>query len=489
MEELKKHVEDIKLYDTGYAFMLNKDYDYIVHPTLDRDSNFKTISNGQYSYIADEIESKGSGIIDTFFGGETKIMAFSKLYDDKIIILTIPKKEVLDDMYNTVYIILGVIIVATILSVAIAFILGKKVSDPIVFATDILNTTANLDLTDIEETNEIRAIFNRKDEVGAIFKATSTLREEMRKVIRAIDETTENVVNNTSSLTVATQETSQSINEVAKTVEELAKAAMEQAEDAENGSVKLEKLADEIKLAVENGEIVVDSSMHAQKISEEGSKAMNDMVEKFNITNKSTNMVAENVNSLLEKSHSIGSILNTIMDISEQTNLLALNAAIEAARAGEAGRGFSVVAEEIRKLSEQTGYATRNIEDILHSIQSEVEITKENMDTSEKAINDANITLDQSMKAFEEIISSILTSIEATNKLSKGLNNVDVNKEDVVLAIQSISSITEETAASTEELSASIEEQAATMETISNNADNLAQTIEKLNELVSKFKL
>ncbi len=487
--ELKKHVEGIKLYDTGYAFMLNKDYDYIIHPTLDRTSNFKTISNGQYSYIADEIESKGSGIIETNFGGGTKIMAFSKLYDDKIIILTVPKKEILSDMYNTVYIILGVIIVATILSAFIAFILGKRISDPIVLATDILNSTANLDLTDIEETKKIKSILNRKDEVGSIFKATAILREEMRKTIRAIEGTTANIVVNTNSLTVATHETSQSINDVAKTVEELAKAAMEQAEDAETGSVKLDKLADEIKVAVENGKIVIESSIKAQRISEEGSKAMNDMVEKFNITNKFTNIVAENVNSLIEKSSSIGSILNTIMDISEQTNLLALNAAIEAARAGEAGRGFSVVAEEIRKLSEQTGHATRNIEDILNSIQLEVEATKGNMDVSEQAIKDANKTIDQSMKAFEEIISSILTSIKAVEKLDENIDMVNSDKEDAILAIQSISSITEETAASTEELSASMEEQAATMETISNNIDNLAETIDKLNELVNKFKI
>ncbi|WP_352420161.1 methyl-accepting chemotaxis protein [Proteiniborus sp.] len=487
--ELKKQVEEIKLYDTGYAFVLNKDYDYLIHPTLDKDSNLKTVNDGQYSNIVDEITSKDSGVIDTNFGKESKIMTFSKLHGDKVVVLTVPKNEILKDMYATVYIIIGVIILATILATIISFVLGKRISGPIVLATDILNTSANLDLTDIEETNKIKNILSRKDEIGSIFRATAILREEMRKVIRSIEETTANIVDNTNNLTVATQETSLSINEVAKTVEELAKAAMEQAEDAETGSMKLEKLASEIKIAVENGEIVVDSSLKAQKIGEEGTKAMNDMVEKFDITSNSTIIVAKNVNSLLDKSQSIGSILNTIMDISEQTNLLALNAAIEAARAGEAGRGFSVVAEEIRKLSEQTGHATRNIEDILNSIQSEVEATKENMDVSEKALKDADKTLDESIKAFEEIISSIMTSIKAIEKLGEGLDAVDSEKEDAVLAIQSISSITEETAASTEELSASMEEQAATMETISNSTDNLARTIEKLNELVNRFKI
>ncbi len=489
VKELIKQVENIKIYDTGYAFMLNKNFDYLIHPALDKSSNFKTINNGQYSYIADEIENKGTGLIDADFSGERKVMAFSKLNDGKIIILAVPKIEILKDMYDTIYMILGVILIASILAAGISLFLGKRISNPIVYATEILDSTSKLDLSDIGETKEIKTLLNRKDEIGSIFRATGVLREEMRKVIRSIEETTINIVENTTSLTTATHETTQSINDMAKTVEELAQASMGQAEDAETGSEKLYRLANEINEAVENGEIVVESSMKVQRINEEGSKSMDNMVEKFNIANKATGMVVENIHSLTEKSQSIGSILNTIMSISEQTNLLSLNAAIEAARAGEAGRGFAVVAEEIRKLSEQTGRATKSIEDILNAIQFEVGTTKESMDESEEALKDANKTLEQVKDGFQEIYTAILTAIGAIKQLGERLETVDNDKEDVILAIQSISSVTEETAASTEELSASMEEQAATMETISNNTDNLANTIEKLDQLVSRFKL
>lgn len=489
VEEISEHIENIKLYDTGYAYLVNKDFDYIIHPTLDESNNLRTYNDGQFSSIVDEIEANGLGLVDVEFNGIKRIMAYYTLYDGKVIMLTIPRSEVFAEVGMTVIIIAVVILISAILSVILSFILGKKISDPIVVATDILNTIANLDLKEIEKTDKIESILRRKDEVGMIFRATAILREEMRKIIVGIEETTESIVVNTNSLTIATQETSQSINEVTRAVVELAEATMEQAEDAETGSMTLDKLANEIKEAVDNGEVVVKSSHHAQKIGEEGSSAMNDMIDKFNTTSKSTNVVAGNINSLLEKSNSIGRILNTIMSVSEQTNLLALNAAIEAARAGEAGKGFSVVAEEIRKLSEQTADGTKDIEDIIYSIQAEIEATKENMDVSELAIKDANITLDQSMKSFEEIISSISISIEAIDKLRIGLNTVDGDKEDAIIAIGSISSITEETAASTEELSASMEEQAATIETISSNTDNLAETTKKLKELVNRFKI
>lgn len=489
VEGVKSIIDEIKLYDTGYAFLLSKDYDYLIHPTLDSSVNLKTVDDGKYDYIVKEIENRDSYVLDTDFGGERKAMVFSKLLDDKILVLTVPKAEILKDMYDTTYMILVVMVISAILATIISLVLGKKISNPIVLVTKILDTTANLDLSDIEETKEIQAILSRKDEIGAILRATAILREELREVIRTIEETTKNVVENTGYLTTATTETSQSITDVARTIEELAQATMGQAEDAETGSTKLMNLANDIRIAVENGEIVVESSNEAQEINKVGLQEINDMVEKFDVTTRSTNMVSKNINSLLEKSQAIGDILNTIVDISEQTNLLALNAAIEAARAGEAGKGFAVVAEEIRKLSEGTGEATENIEGILKAIQDEVEITKKNMDLSEGALKEVNASLGKSSKAFEDIDLAVIKSMKAIAELREKLDMIDNNKEEVILAIESISSVTEETAASTEELSASMEEQAATVETISQNADDLASIIDKLYELVNKFKI
>lgn len=487
--ELQKDVDSIQLYDTGYAFVLSQNYDYLFHPSLDATSNLSTIDNGKYNFIVEAIDEQGTGVIEATFAGDQKIMSFAKLHDGKILVLTVPKSEILKDMYTTTSIISAVIILAALLTIIISLTLGKQIASPIIFATQILDKTSKLDLTDIGETKKVNAILKRKDEAGAIFRATTILRNEIRAIIKAIEQTTEHIVENTNGLTLATTETSQSINEVAKSIEELAQASSEQASDTETGSFKLNKLSDEIKIAVTNGQLVVESSIKAQKINEQGSESINDMVDKFNIVNQSTNIVANNINSLLEKSQAIGDILNTIMDISEQTNLLALNAAIEAARAGEAGRGFAVVADEIRKLSAQTGGATQSIENILNTISTEVGTTKENMDLSEDSLNDANTSLLHSKKAFEEIYSAMSVTIDTIAELEQNLQTVASDKEDVVLAMQNISALTEETAASTEELSATIEEQAATIETISSSTNNLASIIDNLNKLIHRFTL
>ena len=486
---MTKDIESIQLYNTGYGFLLSENFDYLVHPELDGSSNFRTIDDGKYSWIADKIEDEGMGIVEATFGGEKKLMSFARLIDGKILIITVPQSEVLKTMYDTTYMILLVMVIASVLSIFIALTAGNRISKPIIMVTDILNATAKLDLKDIEETNEIKDILNRKDEIGSILKATASLREELRHMIEIIDKSILGIEENTKYLNQATAETSQSINDVTITVDELAHAAMGQAGDAEVGVETLLALAKEIAGAVGNGETALANSMDAGKMTREGSKALENMASKIHMTNNSTEIVAENINSLLDRSKAISSILESINEISEQTNLLALNAAIEAARAGEAGRGFAVVAEEISKLSEQTGHATEDIEKILNHIQKEVEITKENMDISEDAIKDVNISLEDSNAAFEDIYSTTMKAIKAIKELSNGLETIDKDKEGAIMSIESISSVTQETAASTEELAASMEEQAATMESISANTDNLVKTVGDLSEIVNKFQI
>lgn len=489
IDQVIEKIGNIKLYDTGYAFLLNKDFDFLIHPTLDSTSNLGSINDNSYVEVAKSIQEANSGVITTEFFGEDGIMSFSKLNDKKVLVSFTPEREIFSNVNRIIYIILGMIVIATILTAVIAFIAGKRIADPIVFITGMLETTSKLDLADIEQTKGVTRLANRKDEIGRVFRATELLRQEMRYIISKIEETTNKVMGNTKNVTTATVETTHSINDVAKTVEELAEASMLQAQDAESSSSKLNKLAEKIKVAVEDGHMVVKSSMRAQMRTEEGSKSMDDVVEKFNITNHSSKELVKNVDSLTTNSKLIGTILSTILSISEQTNLLALNAAIEAARAGEAGRGFAVVADEIRKLSEETKKSTKSIEDILNNIQNEVANTKENMDLSELALGDANKTLELAKKAFMDIHQATLSSISGVEELNQILETVDEDKDEVTVAIQSISSVTEETAASTEELSASMEEQLATMINISNSAQNLTQTIDELEELVAKFNL
>ena len=131
-------------------------------------------------------------------------------------------------MNTTITMILVIMAISAVLAAVISFVAGKRISDPIVYTVDLLKLTAELDLEDIEETGKLKAYLERPDEVGDILRATGLLRKKVKEVIMAIDKTTDNILENTSSLTTAISETSQSINAVAQTVEEMARASMGQ---------------------------------------------------------------------------------------------------------------------------------------------------------------------------------------------------------------------------------------------------------------------
>ncbi|HEY8363627.1 MAG TPA: methyl-accepting chemotaxis protein [Tissierellaceae bacterium] len=395
----------------------------------------------------------------------------------------------MNSINNIILLVIGVAAVMIGIISLISYFFVRNISNPLKFINHVLESASQLNLADIEEDEKMASYLEKEDEIGHALKNVAKLRTEMREILNALNEAMKDIKENVDGLVSATKETTLSINDVAKTVDELANASSGQAEDAEKGSEKLNNLADEIKLAVESGEKVVKNSMKVKEVNEAGLNAMENMVETFNSTIESINILTKSINSLSENSSYIGNILSTIINISEQTNLLALNAAIEAARAGEAGRGFAVVAEEIRKLSEETGNATKNIESILNTIQSEIEIAKENMNKSDASLKESNKLLQIFNQDFQGIYISTLDTIDNINELESRLDEINKYKDEVVLAIQNISAVTEETAASTEELSASMEEQAAAMETISHNADNLTNTIEKLSDIINRFKI
>lgn len=490
--QLNEMIEDISIYGTGYAFLMDENLNYLLHPQFDESVNLRDVGDGAYNNdIADTVESEENGLIDFNFNNESRIVSFTKLHDGNILFLTADTAEIFAEINTTIFMIIAVIALVSIVGGLISVYVGRNIAKPIVYATEVIERTAELDLTTsgIEDSEEWQSMIEGQDESGIMLRSMGVLRKEMRDIIGAIEETSEEVVRNTEELTVATNETSQSIGEVSYTVEEMADAGMDLATNTETGLNRLTRLSDEIYSAVENGEQVVVTSQNAQDINKEGSEAMVSMVEVFKLVNESSEILSNNIDMLSENSNSIGGILTTIIEIAEQTNLLALNAAIEAARAGEEGRGFAVVANEIRSLAEETGNATEDIEKILNTIQEEVEETKQNMDNSNSAVEEANESLESASSAFQQINSAMDLSIESIEELQSRLQAVERDKNEVMQVIENMSAVAEESAASTEELSASMEEQSAMMDTISSNTDNLSNRIIGLNELINRFKL
>jgi len=234
---------------------------------------------------------------------------------------------------------------------------------------------------------------------------------------------------------------------------------------------------------------VNSASNKVRDVVEEGLKEIDNLLRVTEESNEVAKEISEGILKTHESSSKIGQASNVIASIAEQTNLLALNAAIEAARAGEMGRGFSIVAGEIKKLAEQSSKSTKEIDEIVKELQSNAqhavktmervsEITKEQTDSVMKN-KDKYILIEEAMESTLEV----LEELNASGQEIENMKNV------IIDTLQNLSAIAEENSAATEEISASIEEQTAFIEEIANASDRLSDLAQKLQAIIEKFKV
>lgn len=380
----------------------------------------------------------------------------------------------------------GFLILSIIIGAVISLFLSNTITKPILQLAEVLDKTANLH---IEDDSTYDYLLNYKDETGVIARSVGNLRGVLREIITELQKDSVQLNTSSNELSTIVQNGKEGIDAVAMTVDEFAKGATEQATDAQTAAENMSHLAAEINASVESSHKLRDYTAEVSKNNEEGFALIQELTGKFDATIDSNNNLNENVNTLSVKSSSIGEITSTIQDIAEQTNLLALNAAIEAARAGEAGRGFAVVADEIRKLAEQTSKSTEQINNIINEILSEITLTTENMEIATDSINISSEVMTKVKASFEAIESSMKNTLDQLDNISNNINNVNTNKDEATNSIQGISAITEENAASAEEIAATMDTQTDLMVGIQENASEVLSISEKLDKIIQRFVL
>src|SRR6267154_899696 len=243
----------------------------------------------------------------------------------------------------------------------------------------------------------------------------------------------------------AAVEVSTNANRILVATDEMNSGTGQQDQEITNTSSAVEELTVSMKQVSNNAEASAEAARRALDAAEQGNRAVRDTLEGMQRIRASVQATAKKIKSLGDRSLEISEIINVINDITEQTNLLALNAAIEAARAGEAGRGFAVVADEVRKLAERSRSATKDIAALIKAIQAETNEAVAVMEEGTKEVEGGATLADQAGRALEAISSVVRQSAELVQEISLASKQQVRGTEGVAHAMQIISNITRQT--------------------------------------------
>ena len=381
-------------------------------------------------------------------------------------------------------IVVGVISIFVILiSMAIAIISANSISKPLRAVTDRMKVIAKGNLS-----NEPLQT-NLRDEIGQLIQSTNEMSEITRGLLQEIGEVSETVSSQSNELSQSANEVRGGTEQISTTMEELANGSESQANNASSVSTTMATFTTKVTEANRDGEHMQEASNKVLSLTTDGSKSMEDSTNQMKVIDQIVHEAVEKVEGLNVHSQNISELVEVIQDIAEQTNLLALNAAIEAARAGEHGKGFAVVADEVRKLAEQSSESVQNITGIVQNIQQESNAVASSLRNSYKEVEEGSNQISNTGQTFNAISSSVSSMINDMNHVFNNLTDIATSTEKINGSIEDIAAVSEQSAAGVEETSAASQQANSSMDEINRSSSELAKLAEKLNGLVQRFKI
>ncbi|WP_164545686.1 methyl-accepting chemotaxis protein [Paenibacillus albus] len=419
-----KIVRDTKIGETGYAALLDMNGNFIYYP----DESFimkKNIADVGSSLLAKAFEDAKAGKPSnySFTTPNDGVKQIGYAYATEtgfVVMLAVPEKEMIAPINRMMKTTLLIAIIASIAALVAIYIFSVRLVKPIVYITDVVKKLSTGDFRP-------RIAVTSKDELGTLAAHMNDMLDGLSSMIEQVSHASVNV--------------SATADQISMSTDEVAKGSVDQATQASNMTDLFGSLDRSIKA-------VAYSAKEAKQISEETESIALEGTNRINMTLSQMDEVNRHMEQLERDSKQIGEIIYVINEIAEQTNLLALNAAIEAARAGEQGRGFAVVADEVRKLAERSGDATKQIADIIKGMQQSAV-------KSVHAVGDSVIQFAQTRDSFGEIVGNVNKTAHKVDEIYRESEGQAERANDVMYSISSVAAISEQSAAAAEETAAS----------------------------------
>ena len=330
---------------------------------------------------------------------------------------------------------------------------------------------------------------DRDDEIGIMARAVIDLRKNVREMLQQVVRSAEQVAAASEELTASADQSTVAINQVADSIVNVAGACTEQFTEVENANKQSEELKKHMKEFTDMLTTSENKIKATNEAADLGDKNVAAAVDQMKVVESSVSETSGVIAQLGEESDKIGKIVDAIAAISDQTNLLALNAAIEAARAGEHGRGFAVVADEVRKLAEQSQQSAREISDLIGSIQEKSQDAVRSMQEGVNQVRTGTEAVNGGGQAFKQIAEMVTEVAENSRRMGLIVKTLVGSTDEINKAVENINAKSRQVASESETVSAASEEQSATMHEIADASRSLAVQAQQMQGVIAKFKV
>ncbi|MCT6923747.1 methyl-accepting chemotaxis protein [Metasolibacillus sp.] len=468
---LSEITDNIKIGQTGYMALLDNQGLYIAQQ--DKESGSEATEN----YI-EEVYAKDK---DTIINNNRHVLFDTNELTGWKILGTMFTAEATKAASKTLTAIIVIVAIAVIVGGGFVLLMIRSIVSPIKELQENALKISEGDLT-------THIDIHTKDEIGQLAEAFVSMKLSLKELLQQLEQSVQQVQSSAQNLATNTAENIAASEQVTDAMQEVASSTERQTTGIEQNAISIEEVAKGIVEVTDSTMQVSDLSGHAMQLADEGGQSVQQTVQQMKSIHTSVVQSDETINSLYARTKEIGSILEIITAISDQTNLLALNAAIEAARAGEHGKGFAVVADEVRKLAEQSLQSTNQISELIAAIQQD---TAQSVQSMSRATSDVEHGLQLTAQAsdkFASIVESLQEIAPKIEGISAASEEISAVVEEVSATALELSDHAKSNAAASEEVAASTEQTLASMHEMAAAANKLQEMADELRSYMEKFK-
>jgi methyl-accepting chemotaxis protein len=487
LTQLQTEIGSMGVRQTGYAFLIDKEGTYLAGRYKDKVMKEKLQADADPA-----IAALGSAMLKTKQGPvvfEPASGSEQRVYYQEvpgtggwILAVAVPTREIITpirDLLSVIAIVAGIGIV--FMAVAI-FVFTRSISKQIARVKQLSDYLAEGDFTH-------RIQVRTHDEFGQMGRHFNETIDTLGSVLSRITEHAGTVSVTSKELAAGADQTGRAAEMIAESIQEVATGADAQLRETVDSARATEELALGIGRIAESALLVKDASTAATRQAADGNRIVEETIQEMDLVNRQVQVTAEQMDRLDGLSQEIGAIVGLIGEISSRTNLLALNAGIEAARAGEHGRSFAVVAQEIRKLAEQSKDAAKQVGEMIVQIQQHSGEATKSAETSFTQMEEGMKRLVQAGEKFGLIRGQVESMDLQIQEVSAASEQLSASSEEISATVMRLESIARSSSENAQNVAAASEEQLASMEEIASSTEALRKIAEELTSLLSRYKL